>query len=97
MNLLIRNIAGGAGAIALVAVSFALVSSTLTYSHSLDPASMRSFSVTGEAERSVVPDVATITVGVVTQGGTDLEDTQTKNSEVGNAVISFIKGKGGGR
>jgi len=51
----------------------------------------RTFSVTGEAEVATVPDLATLSFSVVTEG-IDSEKIQEENNKKINSVIVFVKG-----
>lgn len=53
----------------------------------------RQISVTGKGEKDVKPDVAVVTLGVVSQGR-QLKDVQDKNSQKLNAVTDFVKSEG---
>lgn len=50
----------------------------------------RTFSVDASADIDVVPDIATFSVSVVTEGGTDVPGIQKKNTEKMNAVNAFL-------
>lgn len=54
----------------------------------------RTFSVEGEGKLDVVPDVAKFSVSVVTDGGKNVAEVQTKNTEKMNAVGAFLKESG---
>ena len=56
----------------------------------------RTFSVDGEGKLDVVPDVAKFSVSVVTDGGKNVTEVQTKNTEKMNAVGTFLKEAGVG-
>jgi uncharacterized protein YggE len=94
MDTRIINTLGITGAIALVAVAIAGIVSATTYSRSIEPSSYRSFSVSGEGTAYGIPDVATFSVGVTTEGGTDLGALQEENTVKVNDIIAFLKENG---
>ncbi len=94
MDTRIINTLGISGAIALVAIAIAGIVSATTYSRSIEPSSYRSFSVSGEGTAYGIPDIATFSVGVVTEGGTDLGTLQEENTTKVNAIIAFLKDNG---
>ncbi len=64
------------------------------YSRSMQPDSYRSFAVSGEGRAVVVPDIATFTFGVITEGGNDVGQLQIQNTEKVNQAITFLKQNG---
>ncbi|MBI2003716.1 MAG: SIMPL domain-containing protein [Parcubacteria group bacterium] len=62
------------------------------YSRSVVP--QRSFVVSGEGKIVAVPDIARISIGVLTEGGKNLADLQKQNTEKTNRIISYLKGQG---
>ena len=56
--------------------------------------SPRTFSVSGEGKVVAVPDIATFTAGVITEGGKNIADLQKNNTTKVNKIIAFIKSKG---
>lgn len=62
-----------------------------SYSKSIDPSSMRSFSVSGEGKITAIPDIAQFTFSVITQGKKDIANLQKDNTEKTNKVIAFLK------
>lgn len=52
------------------------------------------FSVTGEGQAVGVPDVAEFTFSVITQGGTNIAQTQQTNTNAVNGAIAFVKSEG---
>src|SRR3989344_5291754 len=62
------------------------------YSRSVVPE--RSFSVSGEGKVVAVPDIAEISVGVLTEGGKDLSALQKQNTDKINRFISYLKEEG---
>ena len=62
------------------------------YSRSVVPE--RSFSVSGEGKAVAVPDIAQLSIGVLTEGGKNLADLQKQNTEKINLIISYLKEQG---
>lgn len=62
------------------------------YSRSVVPE--RSFAISGEGKVVAVPDIAEISVGILTEGGKNLVNLQEENTGKVNAVISFLKEEG---
>lgn len=94
MSNYIRDIVGVAIVIVLIAVSYAAVVYVGTYSRSIEPGAYRSFSVSGEGKVVAVPDVASFTFSLITQGGKDLGKLQRENTERVNRAIGFVKSEG---
>jgi len=94
MNKTIKNIIGIAGIIAGIIVAVSVASYANTYSKSVEPSSYRSFSVSAEGEAVGIPDIAEFTVGVVTEGGTNIGSLQEENTGKTDAIISYIKENG---
>ncbi len=63
-----------------------------TYARSIPP--VRTFSVQGEGEVVAIPDIALISLSVLTEGGKDLAALQKENTEKGNALTAFLKENG---
>lgn len=84
--------------IALIFSSILIAVSALSYVGSyakqIDPASLRTFSVSGEGKVVSVPDVATFTFSVITEGGKNIGDLQKQNVDKINKAISFVKESG---
>jgi uncharacterized protein YggE len=94
MNTNVKTYLGWAGILSMLMVAFAVWSSAQSYSRSIQPSSFRSFSVTGEGKVTTVPDIATFTFGVATEGGKNLADIQKENTEHANTAIAFVKAAG---
>ncbi|OHB24482.1 MAG: hypothetical protein A3F96_01130 [Parcubacteria group bacterium RIFCSPLOWO2_12_FULL_40_10] len=62
------------------------------YSRSVVPE--RTFTVSGEGKVVAVPDIAQLSVGVLTEGGENLTDLQKQNTEKINLIISYLKEQG---
>lgn len=54
---------------------------------------LKSFSVSAEGEEIAIPDIAEISIGVITEGN-DLKILQKENTEKINKIINFLKEKG---
>ncbi len=59
------------------------------YSRSVVPE--RSFTVSGEGKVVAVPDIAQLSIGVLTEGGKNLTELQKQNTEKINRIISYLK------
>ncbi|MEY4731416.1 MAG: hypothetical protein RL681_362 [Candidatus Parcubacteria bacterium] len=94
MNTKIKDVFGVAAALAILALGWAATRYVDVYSSSIEPATFRSFTVSGEGKVVVVPDVAQIWFSVLTDGGKDLTALQTKNTENVNKAIAFVKAQG---
>lgn len=81
------------------ALVFALVVSSVAfavYVHSYGAnatTSNRTFTVSAEGKAVAVPDIAEFTFSVITEGGTNLAETQKGNTERVNKVSAFLKEK----
>ncbi len=94
MDIRIKNSLGAIGIIAIATVAYAGLIYARAYSQSIEPASFRSFAVSGEGKVTAVPDIAQFTFGVVTQGGKDIATGQKTTTNKMNALIDFIKSQG---
>ncbi|MFA4999632.1 MAG: SIMPL domain-containing protein [Parcubacteria group bacterium] len=94
MNKTIKNVLITAGVVLAIIITASVASFANTYSKSIEPSSFRSFSVSAEGKAVGIPDVAEFTVGVLTEGGTDIGSLQEKNTDKTNAIISFVKENG---
>lgn len=90
----IRNYLGIMLMVALVAVSYSIISYVDAYSRNANPSAYRSFSVSADSKVVGVPDVAQFSFGVITEGGKNLGNLQTQNSEKVNKAIKFLKDQG---
>ncbi len=91
MNPLIKNILGLAIILALLASGYVLWSFSRSYAKSIQPTSVRSFSVTAEGRTVAAPDIAQFNFEVITEGGKDVTKLQSENTEKVNRAIDFIK------
>ncbi|MDP2629863.1 MAG: SIMPL domain-containing protein [Candidatus Uhrbacteria bacterium] len=89
----IKNLLGLAGVITILCLAGSSLWYVNAYSRNSEPTSFRSFSATGNGKAAAVPDVARFTARVITQGDTNLGNSQIKNTEKINAVIAFVKTK----
>lgn len=87
----VKNYLGVAIIIGILVFAYAAWSFVKTYSKLAEPSSFRSFSVSGEGKVVIVPDVATFTFSVVTEGGKNLSQLQKENIEKVNKAIAFVK------
>ncbi len=94
MNDKIRNYLGYALIVGVLLTAFSVLGYVRTYSKMVEPGSYRSFTVSAEGRASAVPDVATFTFSVVTEGGKDLAELQKQNSNRSNQAIAYLKGEG---
>ena len=94
MNQKLKDVLGVVAAIAILAVGYAAVQYVGVYNKSIPTSSLRSFTVSGQGKASATPDVAEFSFQVVTQGGTDIASTQTKNTNSMNGAIAFVKTAG---
>ncbi|MAF80259.1 hypothetical protein CL629_04260 [bacterium] len=90
----IKNYLGIALIVAVLAVGYATLSGANSISKSIDPSSLRSFTVSAEGDTVAVPDVAEFSFSVITEGGEDLGALQGENIEKTNQAITFLKKNG---
>ncbi len=77
--------------VGILIFSFSLL--WFVYEYSKLRPEVRTFSVSGEGKEIVVPNIAEIRIGVISEGK-DLTALQKENSEKMNRIISFLKEKG---
>lgn len=82
----------GAAIFALIAVGLAVLFGAYSYSKSVYPAG--SFTVQGQGRVVVIPDIATLSFSVLTEGGKDLVALQQENTSRANAALVFLKDQG---
>ena len=81
-----------AATVSILVVAYAAWSYSRDFGQSIDPSSIRSFSVSAEGGVVTVPDIATFTVGVISAGdGNNLESIQEDNTNKANKIIDFLK------
>ncbi len=77
--------------VAMLAVSYAAISTAWSYAKAVEPGSYKSFSVAGEGKITVIPDVATFTAKVITEGDKNLDKIQNENTKKVNEIIDYLK------
>jgi uncharacterized protein YggE len=77
--------------VGILILSFSLL--WFVYEYSKTRPELRTFSVSGEGKEVVVPNIAEIRIGVISEG-LDLTTLQKENSEKMNRIINFLKEKG---
>ncbi len=93
MDTTIKNIIGWAAIIGILAGIYFVVVYANSYSQSVEFSSSRSFSVSGEGKVAAIPDIASFTFSVISEGK-DIAGIQKDNTEKTNSIIAFIKSKG---
>lgn len=94
MDQKIKNYLGVAGIAGIIIAAYAVWSFTSTYANSVQPGTYRSFSVSSDGKTVAIPDIATFTASVITEGGKDLGSLQTQNISKANKIIAYLKAKG---
>ena len=89
----LKNLLGLAGVITILCFAVSSLWYVSAYSRNTEPTSFRSFSATGSGKATAIPDVARFTARVITEGDTNLGNSQSKNTEKINAIIAFVKTK----
>lgn len=74
--------------------AFIFLSVFYVYFYSKNIAPNRTFTVQGEGKIIAIPDIAEISVSIITEGEKNLSNLQRENSEKANKFISFLKEKG---
>lgn len=87
----IKNFMWAAVGVAVLIAGVSFWSISRSYGSSIEPSAYRSFTVSGDGKAVGVPDIATFTFSVVTQGGKDLAALQTENTEKMNDAIAYLK------
>lgn len=90
----IKNYLGLAGIIGILLAALVAWQFAAAYADSVQPGAYRSFSVMGEGKTVAIPDIATFTFSVISEGGKDLGTLQTQNTNYANSVIEYVKGQG---
>lgn len=91
METKIKNYLGIALIGALVVTAYGIFSFVRSYE---DTAETSSFSANAEGKVVAIPDIAQFSFSIITQGGIDLKNTQTENTNNANVTIAFVKSKG---
>ncbi len=94
MNEKIKNYLGISLIVGVLAFGYGIMSIAGSVGKSINPGSLRSFSVSAEGKATGVPDVAEFTFSVITEGGEKLAELQTENTEKMNKAIAFLKEQG---
>jgi len=94
MNQKIKDYIGIVTIIVLITFALSSVSFALSYSRSLGPLSLRSFTVDGEGIVAAVPDIGQFSASVITNGGLNVDELQNQNTQKSNSVIDFLKSSG---
>ncbi len=90
----IKDFIGVAVIVGIVLFAYIAWAYVGAFSKSIQPSSFRSFSVSADGEVVAIPDVAQFTFQVITEGGADVTDLQTKNVDKTNKAIAFVKAQG---
>ncbi len=93
MDTRIKNSLGIALIIAAVGLAFAAMQFVKVYEKAVDPASFRSFSVSGSGKAIAIPDIAQFSFTVITEGGKQVGALQTENTKKVNKAIEFVASK----
>ena len=90
----IKNYLGWTMILVMLVVGFSFAKWVKYYSKSIDPSSVRSFSVSAEGEAISIPDVAQFTFSVINEGGLNVTSLQESNINKTNQIIDFLKSEG---
>ncbi len=90
----VKHYVGWAVVLFLVVGAWSAFKYARAYQDSVIVSSNRSITVSADAKVVAVPDVATFSAGVITQGGKDVAALQKENSTKSNKIVDFIKSKG---
>ncbi len=91
MNILIKNVLNCT--LILFMVSLSVIFGTYQQSYSNAQPSKRTFNVSGEGKAIAVPDIAQLTISVISEGGKNLSDLQKDNTQKANAITDLMKSK----
>lgn len=94
MNETLKNVLGGVAVLATLSFSYAAYQSVQIYDRSSEPSNYRSFSVQAEGKVTATPDVATFSFSVITEGGSDVANLQSQNTQKMNQAIDYVKQEG---
>ncbi len=94
MTKIIKNLLGLALMISVLILAYAGLKYANFYSKMIQPSSFRSFLVTSNAKVNSLPDIAQFNFQVITEGNKNLVALQSKNTEITNKVITFLKDQG---
>jgi hypothetical protein len=90
----VKNYLGIAIIIAVLLFAVSAVSYVRSYARLAEPGSFRQFAVSAEGKSVVVPDVASFSFSVISEGNLDLASLQTQATAKANAAIKFLKDLG---
>lgn len=90
MTTLIKNLLMLALIVTLGGVMVLGYKFTESYDRVSSPTNFRSFTVQGDGKASGVPDIASFSFSVITEGGTDVAALQSQNAEKMNKAIEFV-------
>src|SRR3989338_4122173 len=93
MDQSIRNYLGISLILLAVVGAFGIAYYTMSYADSTTY-SAPAFTVTGEGKVTAIPDIAQFSFSVTNEGGMDVSAVQTKNTEMTNEAIEFLKSNG---
>lgn len=85
---------GAATILILVVGAYGIIRVSGSYANSIDPASVRSFTVSAQGDAVAKSDIAQFTYSVLTEGGKDLAKLGDENSKKGNAAKDYLKEQG---
>lgn len=91
MNTSVKNLLGIVMIMAIVVGTYVVFRVSQVYDRSSEPTNFRSFTVSADGKSSGVPDVATFSFQVITEGDTDVAKLQSENATKMNAAIEYIK------
>lgn len=91
MNTSLKNLLGLLLAGAIIIGSYVLFQIAHIYDRSSEPTNFRSFSVSADAKTTGVPDIATFSFQVISEGGMDVAALQKENALKMNKAIEYIK------
>lgn len=94
MNPLLKNLLGLALIVSLGGALYLGFLITKTYDRSSEPSNFRSFTVQGEGKAVGIPDVASFSFEVITEGDTDLAELQSENAKKMNTALEFTTKQG---
>ena len=77
----LKNALVVAGTLAILCLAVSSLWYVSAFSRNSEPTSFRSFSVAGTGKATAIPDVARFIVRVITEGDTNLGNSQEKNTE----------------
>lgn len=91
MSNTIKNYLGVALIVGVLAIGYGVWSGANSLARSIDPSSLRNFTVQADGDAVAIPDVAEFSFSVLTEGGNDLGALQKENTEKANRAIAFLK------